>query len=556
MTGIIRRWLATIQRQYVNPLERRRALGLTIMNGVVLVAALLGFILIDLVPLTRGETLGLDDLLPFVFAPVLVFFIQRFVLSGNIRFASWIFIALVIISTLIPRFDGINGTTTIIFIVPVVTAGILLDRRDFFIAVGALIFGILVAAFNQSQITEPFTVIRSEVVLRDLTIVLLSVGISVAFLYIFSGTSEKIAEDMLENRERLEMLQAARLGSASDENTVLVRAADLLMEKMFYTFTQVHLVDENGHLNTHVRTGMGTRHAVSRTSLPTQNAIHEAMRRKEPIYISVFDALEARGHLLPSVVHAVALPLLLEDRTIGVLDVQSNQNQNPFHDSEITILKLIALELSETLIHTRTQAQLQRALESQESAREHLQNQVGELRRQLEQSLGSDWTSYLRSRNQIAIGFDLAGRSLNLTPANDLPEHLKAAMLRGETVIDQRGQEQIINVPIKRYDEVLGAMSFAVPAEQHLTERQMEMANAVANRLAVALENARLVEQSQAQAARERKAGEISDQLLSQQEVRTLLDAAAQSFNEALGAIYTRIYLEPEALANRSEEAV
>jgi GAF domain-containing protein len=556
MTGMIRRWLATIQRQYVNPLDRRRAIGLTIMNSVVLVAALIGFLLIDILPLMRGGELGADDLIPFLMTPALVFFIQRFVLSGNIRFASWIFVALVIISTLIPRFDSINGTTTVIFIVPVVTAGILLDRRDFFAAIGALVFGIIVAAFNQSQITEPFTVIRSEVVLRDLSIVLLSVGISVSFLYIFSGTSEKIAEDMLENRGRLEMLQAARLGSASDENTVLVRAADLLMEKMLYTFSQMHLLDENGHLNTHVRTGMGTRHSVSRTSLPEQNAVYEAIRLKEAVYVNVFDALERRGHLLPSVVHAVALPLLVEDRVIGVLDVQSNQNQNPFHDNELMVLKLIAIELSDALIHARAQTQLQRALETQESTREHLQNQVSELRRQLEQSLGSDWTSYLRSRNQVAFGFDLAGRIPNLTPANDLPDHLKSAMLRGEAVIDQHGQEQIINVPIKRYNEVLGAMAFALPAGQHLTERQMEMANAVANRLAVALENARLVEQSQAQAARERKAGEISDQLLSQQEVRTLLDTAAHSFNEALGAIYTRIYLEPEALVNRSEEAV
>src|SRR5690606_41758107 len=139
------------------------------------------------------------------------------------------------------------------------TAGIRLSHRQFFVAVGALTFGILVGAFNQGQITEPFTVIRLEVVLRDLTIVLLSVGISVAFLYIFSGTSEKIADDILENRERLEMLQAARLGSASDENTVLVRAADLLMEKMVYTFSQVHLLDENGNLNTYNRTSMDTR---------------------------------------------------------------------------------------------------------------------------------------------------------------------------------------------------------------------------------------------------------------------------------------------------------
>lgn len=556
MTGMIRRWLAAIQHQYANPLDRRRALGLTIMNGVVLAAALIGFLIIDIVPSLQGESLGIDDLLPFVITPVLVFFIQRFVLGGNIRFASWIFVALVMMSTLIPRFDSINGTTTVIFIVPVVTAGILLDRRDFFVAIGALLFGIVVAAFNQSQITEPFTVIRSEVVIRDLSIVLLAVGISVAFLYIFSGTSEKIADDMLENRERLAMLHDAHIGGGDDENAVLVRTADLLMEHMLYTFAQVHLLDEGGSLNTYVRTGMGTRHSVTRTTLPPQNAVREALRTQQEIYITAFDMLEKRGHLLPSVVHAVALPLMYENNAIGVLDVQSNQAQNPFHESEISILKLIAIELTDALVHARERTQLRHALETQASTREHLQNQVGELRRQLEQSLGSDWTSYLRSRNQIAFGFDLSGRNLNLTPANDLPDHLKAAMLRGETVIDQRGQEQIINVPIKRYDEVLGAMAFSLPLQQQLTDRQMEMANAVANRLAVALENARLVEQSQAQAARERKAGEISDQLLSQQEVRILLETAAQSFNEALGAIYTRIYLEPEALAARSEEAV
>jgi GAF domain-containing protein len=556
MTAMIRRWLATIQRQYVNPLDRRRAIGLTIMNGVAMLAALLGFLLFGAAPAARGETLTPDIFIPLLLTPVVVFFIQRFVLSGNVRYASWIFVAQVTASTIIPHYETINGTTTVLFMLPVITAGILLNRRDFFVAIGALTFGVLVAAFNQTQLDEALIVIQSESVLRDLSLVLLALGISAVFLYIFSGASETIADAMLENQERLEMLQEARLNSAADENTVLVNAADLLMEKMLYTFAQVHLLDEGGSLNTYVRTGMGTRHAVTRTALPGQNAIYEAIRRKEPVLVSVFDTLEQRGHLLPSVVHAVALPLMRDNRVVGVLDVQSNQNQNPFHEGELSILRLIAAELSDALVQARERMQLQRALETQEAAREHLQTQVNDLRRQLEQSLGSDWTSYLRSRNQTAFGFDFSGRNPNLTPANDLPEHLKAAMLRGETVVEKRGQQQIINVPIKRYDEVLGAMSFALPADQPLTDRQMEMADAVANRLAVALENARLVEQSQAQAARERKAGEISDQLLSQQEVRTLLDAAAHSFNEALGAIYTRIYLEPEVLANRSEEAV
>src|SRR5690606_8761835 len=81
-------------------------------------------------------------------------------------------------------------------------------------------------------------------------------------------------------------------------------------------------------------------------------------------------------------------------------------------------------------------------------------------------------------------------------------------------------------------------------------------ANAVANRLAAALETARLVEQTRSQAERERKAGEISGLLLGQQDVHAVLETAAQSFNDALGAVYTRIYLEPEALQARSEEAL
>ena len=128
-------------------------------------------------------------------------------------------------------------------------------------------------------------------------------------------------------------------------------------------------------------------------------------------------------------------------------------------------------------------------------------------------------------------------------------------MSRGEPVIEAGRYEQIVNIPIKRRDDVLGAMSFALPLEHKVTERQLEIANAVTNRLAVALENARLVEQSQAQAARERKASEVSSQLLGQQEVNALLETAAQTFSDALGAIYTRIYIEPDALLTREEEA-
>src|SRR5678816_910150 len=109
--------------------------------------------------------------------------------------------------------------------------------------------------------------------------------------------------------------------------------------------------------------------------------------------------------------------------------------------------------------------------------------------------------------------------------------------------IETAGDEQIVNVPITFREQTLGAMSFAVPKGQQLSERQVEMARIVAERLALALENTRLFEQSQAQAIRERKASEVSGLLIGATDVYSVLNLAAQNFNEALGAIHTRIYI-------------
>ena len=72
------------------------------------------------------------------------------------------------------------------------------------------------------------------------------------------------------------------------------------------------------------------------------------------------------------------------------------------------------------------------------------------------------------------------------------------------------------------------------------------MLRTVANRLGVALESNRLLEQTQAQAQRERKASEIGGLLLSETDMEAVLELAVDNFNEALGAVHTRVYLEPE----------
>ena len=81
----------------------------------------------------------------------------------------------------------------------------------------------------------------------------------------------------------------------------------------------------------------------------------------------------------------------------------------------------------------------------------------------------------------------------------------------------------------------------------------MDTLRIVTSRLAVALESNRLFEQTQAQAQRERKASEIGSLLLSVTDIDAVLNLAAENFNEALGAVHTRVVLDPGIVTEEAQ---
>jgi GAF domain-containing protein len=299
---------------------------------------------------------------------------------------------------------------------------------------------------------------------------------------------------------------------------------------------------------------MGTRYAVSRTDAGSETAVGQAIRRQEIILTSLQDAPMRRSHLLPSSTYGILLPLIFNKKVIGVLDVQTNQTRSPFTKGELVLLKLIGRKFTTAFMHLHEFNSLHLMIQERETMNTRLRDQIGEMRRKADQIVGSEWSAYLEGRSKDAYGFDLKqDNEIALVSANDLPVELRPALQSGETVVETTADGQIINVPIMLRNEILGAMAFTLPRNQAVSERQLEMAKVVSERLALALENARLVEQSQNLALRERKASEVASILIGQQEVDSLLNIAAQNFNEALGAIYTHIYLEPEAFASFKE---
>jgi GAF domain-containing protein len=215
---------------------------------------------------------------------------------------------------------------------------------------------------------------------------------------------------------------------------------------------------------------------------------------------------------------------------------------------------------------------LQASVARQEAENAALRNRLQSLR-QADRASRNVWERLVTSRNQasaanggqkgaasapatLAYGFNFDGEQGMHIPASDLPPSLRAVLETGAHQVRQEGDVKVVSVPINLRGQLLGAMSFSIAKDRVLSEKQIETAKIVAERLALALENRQLFEQTQAQAERERKASEAAGSFITSTDVESVMNVAVRSFNEALGAIHTRIHLQPSAVmeTERSEE--
>jgi GAF domain-containing protein len=89
-------------------------------------------------------------------------------------------------------------------------------------------------------------------------------------------------------------------------------------------------------------------------------------------------------------------------------------------------------------------------------------------------------------------------------------------------------------MPIILRDQVIGALNLRFEDEQVAPET-VALVQEVANRLALTLENARLLEETQRRAARERLAREITDQVRRATTPESVVQTAVDALFQALG---------------------
>jgi GAF domain-containing protein len=338
-----------------------------------------------------------------------------------------------------------------------------------------------------------------------------------------------------------------------DETTFIHQAVESIAANLEFPTVRVYLTDgEKANTLRLVQSGISHDEQV-REIVDMGSGFSSVLQTHEALFLDQNSTAAERTHFLPGTTSGALLPLMYREQVVGVLDVQS-VGDHVIDASERELLSLVALHLATTIGNTRALNGVQSDVKQQQEIIMRQRNRLRQIEQTEQQAIVTAWTDYLDQRDQRIIGFDVNEVSMQLIPTDYLPEHMRQALERNDVATYEQDNQQHVTLPIQLRGQTLGAASFSVPSNRPITRRQVEIMRNVIQRLALALDNKRLFEQSQSQAQRESKANEIASLLLSSTDMDTVLRLAATNFNDALGAVQTNIQLFSEVVYSTQEE--
>jgi len=219
-----------------------------------------------------------------------------------------------------------------------------------------------------------------------------------------------------------------------------------------------------------------------------------------------------------------ALPLRARGQVIAVLDVQSAEPE-AFTQEDVTVLQTLADQIATAINNARLFRQVEESVEVERRA-------YGEL-------AGQAWANLLRA--QTGLGF--VSNRQTVGPAGEAwTSHMQTALESGQTV---RGQDAAaVAIPIKVRDRVIGVIDGRKrDGSGQWTQEEIALMQTLAEQSAVALESARLYQDTQHRAAREQLAAQITARMRESLDVDRVLQIAAREFGETLGASEVKIRL-------------
>jgi GAF domain-containing protein len=201
---------------------------------------------------------------------------------------------------------------------------------------------------------------------------------------------------------------------------------------------------------------------------------------------------------LPETHSEVALPLMFGNEIIGALDIQST-NKDAFSQENVKIFSILADQVSVAIQNVQSLSQTQRALHEADRATRQLTGQA--------------WKTFSERTKVKGVHFD-----------GSRPRLLEEA--------PKVSEEGTLKIPIQIHGLEIASLNLEAPNPSHQWhEDEIAIARAAAERTALALENARLLEEAQQRAMREHTISKIATKI----SASTNIDAILRSTVEELG---------------------
>jgi GAF domain-containing protein len=314
--------------------------------------------------------------------------------------------------------------------------------------------------------------------------------------------------------ERTAQLEATnevgRVASSSlNPEELITQVVNLITDRFGYYYTALFIIDETGtwaelaYATGHAGTVLKERH--HKLAVASNSMVGYAItNRKARIALDIGEeSIRFDNPLLPETRSEIALPLAVGDHVIGALDVQSKA-ESAFKTGDIEVLQNMANQVAVAIENARSYQTAQSMLE--------------ELRASNQKYLVSSWSEITRAAGKIEY----------------------------QTKIPVSADEKLYSaeVPLSVRDQILGEL--IIQGDEDWTPEQRRLLEAVATQAAFALENARLLNESQQTALRERIASGITERIWSSQSIDGILQTAIRELGRALEASEASIELSTE----------
>lgn len=219
----------------------------------------------------------------------------------------------------------------------------------------------------------------------------------------------------------------------------------------------------------------------------------------------------------------MALPLRSRGRVIGALNLRSVERE-AFSREDVPVLQTLADQIAVAIDNARLFAEAQENL--------------GELERVQRRYVRERWSTFMSS-----YGVPVYERTQpDVKPLSDAPSPEVERVLSGREMMVKSdagsgAEDAILVVPIRLRGETLGALGLQeTGGERWWTDDEIALIEAVADQMALAIENARLLEETQRRAAQERVLSDITGQVRASTQVDTILRTAVREIGRALRA--------------------